>query len=42
MPCRPVLDIHIFLFAGDEMDSYFVESVITSIAEKNMKAETMV
>ena len=30
VPCRPVIDIHIILFAGDEMDSFFVESVITS------------
>ena len=29
--CRPIIDIHIILFAGDEMDSFFVESVITSL-----------
>ena len=28
MQCRPVIDIHVILFAGDGMDSYFVESVI--------------
>ena len=32
--CRAVIDIHIILFAGDEMDSYFVESVLTSIARR--------
>ena len=32
--CRPVIDIRIIIFAGDEMDSYFVESVITSIVRR--------
>ena len=29
--CRPVIDIHIIIFASVEMDSYFVEAVIASI-----------
>ena len=32
--CRPVIDIHTILFAGDEMDSYFVEAVIASIVRR--------
>ena len=31
------ITIHIILFAGDEMDSYFVESVITSVATRTWR-----
>mgnify|MGYP001802625922 CR=1 FL=1 len=32
--CRPVIDIHIILFAGNKMDSYFVEAMIASIVRR--------
>ena len=34
VPCRPGIDIHIIVFAGDEMYSYFVKSVILSIVRR--------
>ena len=32
--CKPVIDIRIMIFAGDEMYSYFVKSVIASVVRR--------